>query len=336
MSNKKPTNRNILNFQIQSDSEVPASKQLFDQLQFAIASGQFARNHRLPSTRQLAMITGLHRNTISKVYQSLEETGLVRSVAGSGIYVKNGSEHLHIVSESPGTDSEYSYYVKESIDSLIEVGLNLDRIKELYTEEIDWRIQCNENVHVSVPENSINEGKVMQIELSEILGIPIELTPIEDLLQLCAEKNFGTIITNHYFIQEVANIVPSNSFRIIPVDIYDYSEELKVIKKLPENSCIGIVSLSKSILEIATSIVCSQIGDTILVLTAEARDNNKLLSLIKTANTIIVGPSSYEILANAIETIKQDLIRKPNVICSNNFINKKSIDNVKLQLDLII
>ena len=56
----------MLNFQIQSDSDVPASKQLFAQIQFAIASGQYPPAHRLPSTRQLAMITGLHRNTISK------------------------------------------------------------------------------------------------------------------------------------------------------------------------------------------------------------------------------------------------------------------------------
>ena len=48
----------MLNFQIQSDSDVPASKQLFAQIQFAIASGQYPPAHRLPSTRQLAMITG--------------------------------------------------------------------------------------------------------------------------------------------------------------------------------------------------------------------------------------------------------------------------------------
>ncbi|MDJ0575238.1 MAG: GntR family transcriptional regulator, partial [Xenococcaceae cyanobacterium MO_234.B1] len=90
----------MLNFQIQSDSDIPASKQLFDQIQFAIASGQYPPNHRLPSTRQLAMITKLHRNTISKVYQQLEEAGLVESIAGSGIYVK-AQERKTVESDSP-------------------------------------------------------------------------------------------------------------------------------------------------------------------------------------------------------------------------------------------
>src|SRR4028118_247794 len=77
----------MVQFHIQTDSEIPASTQLFNQIRFAIASRQFPPGHRLPSTRALAMQTGLHRNTISKVYRQLEDNGLVDSRAGSGIYV---------------------------------------------------------------------------------------------------------------------------------------------------------------------------------------------------------------------------------------------------------
>ena len=91
----------MLQFQIHSDSEIPASKQLFDQIRFAIASRQYSPGHRLPSTRQLAMITGLHHNTVSKVYQQLEESGLVESIAGSGIYVKTERSEEGIYLDSP-------------------------------------------------------------------------------------------------------------------------------------------------------------------------------------------------------------------------------------------
>ena len=43
------------------------STQLYNQICFAIAARHYPPGHRLPSTRQLAMQTGLHRNTISKV-----------------------------------------------------------------------------------------------------------------------------------------------------------------------------------------------------------------------------------------------------------------------------
>jgi GntR family transcriptional regulator len=320
----------MLNFQIQSDSEVPASKQLFDQIQFAIASGQYPPDHRLPSTRQLAMITGLHRNTIGKVYQNLEETGLVESVAGSGIYVKNQARKIADTENS--TADNYSLTIQTSIDSLLEQGLNLAQIRDVFLEEIDWRIQCNQQIMITVPQQSFNEGKVMELELSEALAIPIQLIPLEELEKLLAQRNFGTLITNRYFLKEVIDVVPPNSFRVIPVDIYDYSEELTKIKKLPKQACLGIISLSESILAIASSIVNSQRGDDILVLTASPGEQKKLMTVIRTAHTIIVGPSSYNLVQETIAQNKGDLIRIPDLIRSNNFINEKSIEILKQQL----
>ena len=76
-------------FHIQQESDIPASTQLYNQICFAIAARNYPPGHRLPSTRQLAMQTGLHRNTISKVYRQLEIDGNVEAIAGSGIYVRD-------------------------------------------------------------------------------------------------------------------------------------------------------------------------------------------------------------------------------------------------------
>jgi len=78
-------------FHIQQESDIPASTQLYNQICFAIAARHYPPGHRLPSTRQLAMQTGLHRNTISKVYRQLEIDGVVEAIAGSGIYVRDNS-----------------------------------------------------------------------------------------------------------------------------------------------------------------------------------------------------------------------------------------------------
>lgn len=322
----------MLNFQIQSDSEIPASKQLFDQIQFAIASGQYNPGHRLPSTRQLAMITGLHRNTISKIYQNLEETGLVESIAGSGIYVKN--QALENGSDINATENSYNLTIQNSIDSLLESGFDLSQIRDFFIEEIDWRIQCNQQIVVTVPQINLNEGKVMQLEVSEALEMPIKLVSLEELTTFLEETNFGTLITNRYFLKEVIDIVPSYSFRIIPVDIYDYQQELEIIKKLPSQACLGIISLSESILKIAASIVNSQRGEDLLVLTALPEDRARLMAVVRTAHTLVVGPSSYELVREAISSIKSDLIRIPDIVCSNNFINEKSIAVLKKQLNL--
>ncbi len=318
----------MLNFQIQTDSEIPASKQLFAQIQFAIASGQYPAGHRLPSTRQLAMITGLHRNTISKVYQNLEDKGLVESIAGSGIYVKN----LEIETQINSPSVAHSHVIQETIDSLLGQGCSLKAIRELFLEEIDWRLRCKEKVIITVPSRDLSAGEIMHQELLKSLKIPVELVTLEKVSELLEKTNFGTLITNRYFLKEVLEIIPANSFRIIPIDIYDYSKELAMIKKLPSQARLGIVSLSEETLKIAESIVRSQRGEDILVLTAPQRDRVKLMTVIRNAHTIIAGPSSYPSVQEAIASVKADLIRLPEVICSDKYINPKSISLLKKEL----
>lgn len=322
----------MLNFQIQSDSDIPASKQLFAQIQFAIASGQYTPGHRLPSTRQLAMITGLHRNTISKVYQQLEESGLVESVAGSGIYVKVHERESVLASDSPLVAA--SNLIKDSIDKLLELGCTLNNTKELFLEELNWRLRCCEKTMVIAPQRDISAGEIMQRELEQSLNIPVDLVELENLPSIIEQINFGTLVTSRYFIQEVMEIVPHNSFRVIPIDIYDYGKELEIIKKLPPRACLGIVSLSEGTLSIAESIVNSQRGDDLLVITSTVSDRDRLRAVIRSAHTIVSGPSSYDKVKEAIVAMRDDLIRIPEIIRSDNYIGEKSIALLKRELGL--
>jgi GntR family transcriptional regulator len=322
----------MLNFQIQSDSDVPASKQLFAQIEFAIASGQYPPGHRLPSTRQLAMITRLHRNTISKVYQQLEENGLVESVAGSGVYVKIHGRENTAKSDSPIINSVNA--IKESIDQVLELGCTLTQIKELFLEEIDWRLNCCDRVMVTVPQRDISAGKLMQQELQNSFSVEIELIELEKLPQILAKINFGTLITNRYFIQEVLALVPPNSFRVIPIDMYDFQKELQIIKALPAQACLGIVSLSQGTLSIASSIVNSQRGDDLLVLTAAHSDRDRLRAVIRSAHTIITGYASDEFVKAEIMAMREDLIRIPEVISTDSYIGEKSIKLLQRELGL--
>ena len=322
----------MLNFQIQSDSDIPASKQLFAQIQFAIASGQYPPAHRLPSTRQLAMITGLHRNTISKVYQQLEESGLVESIAGSGIYVKLHERENMVESDSPLAVSVNA--VKESIDKILALGCTIEQVKELFIEEIDWRISCSDRIIVTVPQRDISAGEIIQQELKDSFSIEIELIQLEKLPQILEKINFGTLVTNRYFIQEVLAIVPPNSFRVIPIDMYDFKKELEIIKALPSQACLGIVSLSEGTLSVASSIVNSQRGDDLLVLTSSQNDRDRLRAVIRAAHTIIAGYASYDLVKAEITAMREDLIRIPEVIATDSYIGEKSIALLKRELGL--
>lgn len=326
-----------MQFNIQAQSEIPVSKQLFDQIQFAIASRQYSPGHRLPSTRKMAILTGLHRNTISKVYRQLELAGLVESLAGSGIYVKAAGDQKTLTpTSSPLLKQEPKALktITKSIDELLILGYSLTQIKDLFATEIDWRLRCITQVLLTVPSRDLAAGELMLRELKHALGIAIALIPLEELLPILKKSSPSTVITNRYFIEEVLEVAQPQAVPVIPVDIYDYAKELELIKKLPPKSCLGLVSLSAGTLGIAETIVHSLRGNDLLILLAQVDDQQKLKVLIKSARTIITDLPSYPLVKQAIHKLENDLIRFPEVIYSQNYIGINSIELLKRELGL--
>lgn len=331
----------MVKFHIKLDSEIPASKQLFDQIQFAIASRQYPPGHRLPSTRQLAMMTGLHRNTISKVYRQLEETGLVESLAGSGIYVKSqghegGKRYTTPQLTSEGEDFPETAYqiVQDGINELLSLGCSLQQVREIFLSEINWRLQCSAQVLVTVPQNDIGAGKLILQDLEPALAVPIQLVPMEQLSEILEETDSATVVTSRYFIKEVDAIATPKSVRVIPVDIYNYAKEIKIITQLKTNTCLGIVSLSSGFLDAAERIIHSLRGEELLVMSAQATDLTKLKALARTTQTIICDQASYPQVKKTIHHLVEDLIRPPEVICSDNYISAESIRLLRQELGM--
>ena len=134
-----------MRFHIQQEIDIPASTQLYNQICFAIAARYYPPGHRLPSTRQLAMQTGLHRNTISKVYRQLETDGVVEAIAGSGIYVRDNLKRRDLkksFNTKNNLNTTPDLETKKAVDKLIKLGCTLQETRNLLTNEIDWRIKC--------------------------------------------------------------------------------------------------------------------------------------------------------------------------------------------------
>lgn len=326
----------MVTFHIQQDSEIPASTQLFNQIRFAIACRQFPPGHRLPSTRQLAMQTGLHRNTISKVYRQLEDTGLVEALAGSGIYVRalghEGGGRLK--ASSVDTSPEAHKVVQESLDKLLAMGCTLNQAREFFLGEIDWRLRCSARVIVTAPTHDIGIGELMTQELQKTLKIPVQLVPLEDLAAFLDQVPSGTVVTSRYFIGSAEEIAEPRSVRVIPIDIYDYAKELELVKALPKDSYLGIVSISQGLLRATEVIVHSLRGDELLVLTTHPTDPQKLKGMVRSSRLIICDQPSFTAVKNALQIAREDIIRPPQVICCENYIGTTSINLLKRELGL--
>jgi len=325
-------------FHIQQDSDIPASTQLYNQICFAIASRHFPPGHRLPSTRQLAMQTGLHRNTISKVYRQLENDGVVEAMAGSGIYVRDqqnprefkaapGPRHRHL----PDIDRE----VRQSVDGLLNSGCTLQQARDLLTREIDWRLRCGARVLVSTPREDIGAAMLIAEELTPHLEVPVEVVPMEELESVLESSSNGTVVTSRYFLQPVEAIAREHGVRAVPVDLNDFRHELDMLRDLRQGSCVGLVSISPGLLRAAEVIMHSMRGSELLLMTATPDLGSRLLALLRASSHVLCDRPSLPLVEQSLRQNRAQLMRLPVVHCTQSYLGGSTIDLLRKEIGLL-
>ena len=327
-----------MRFHIQQESDITASTQLYNQICFAIAARHYPPGHRLPSTRQLAMQTGLHRNTISKVYRQLEIDGVVEAIAGSGIYVRDNvtkKEFKKSFYSKNNINNQPDQEAKKAIDKLISLGCTLHETRKILTEEIDWRIQCGARILVSTPREDIGASMLIAEDLSPKINVAVEVIPMEELEKVLCNSNNGTIVTSRYFFQPIEKVARKHGVRAIAVDLSDFQKELKILKELKVGSCVGIVSISPGLLRAAEVIIHSMRGSELMLMTAISDNNNRLLALLKASSHVVCDGPSLSVVENTLLKNRSQLMRLPQIICSKNYLSIDTINQLKKEIGVI-
>jgi len=325
-------------FHIQQDSDIPASSQLYNQICFAIAARHFPPGHRLPSTRQLAMQTGLHRNTISKVYRQLENDGVVEAMAGSGIYVRD-QQNPREIKPPPGPRGrplpDIDREVRQCVDGLLNVGCTLQQARDLLTREIDWRLRCGARVLVSTPREDIGASMLIAEELSPHLDVQVEVVPMEELEAVLESSSNGTVVTSRYFLQPVEEIARRHGVRAVPVDLNDFRQELDLLKDLRPGSCVGLVSISPGILRAAEVILHSMRGNELLLMTAMPDVSSRLLALLRAASHVLCDRPSLPLVEQSLRQNRAQLMRLPQVHCAQSYLGSATINLLRKEIGLL-
>ena len=327
-----------MRFHIQQEIDIPASTQLYNQICFAIAARYYPPGHRLPSTRQLAMQTGLHRNTISKVYRQLETDGVVEAIAGSGIYVRDNLKKGDLkksFNSKNNLNTTPDLETKKAVDKLIKLGCTLQETRNLLTNEIDWRIKCGSRIIVSTPREDIGASMLIAEDLSPNINVPVEVVPMEELEKVLCNSNNGTIVTSRYFLQPLEKLAKKYRVRAIAVDLSDFQKELKIIKELKPGSCVGIVSISPGLLRAAEIIIHSMRGSDIVIMTTISDNSSRLLALLKASNHIVCDGPSLSVIENTLLKNRSQFMRVPQIICAKNYLSIKSINHLKTEIGVI-
>ena len=115
-------------FKLDTRSGVPVYRQLIDQVQAGIASGNLATGDQLPTVRQVAVDLEINPNTVLRAYRELEIRGVLDTQQGTGTFIADrkvshdGAEHdrqlQHLVSEFVARAGAGGFTLQELIDSL--------------------------------------------------------------------------------------------------------------------------------------------------------------------------------------------------------------------------
>src|ERR1700716_2383746 len=91
----------MLPLHLQAESHVPLYIQLRDQLRALVHSGDLRHGYRIPASRELANILGVHRTTVANAYAELESEGLIQGHVGRGTFIKRNGNGLKITPPAP-------------------------------------------------------------------------------------------------------------------------------------------------------------------------------------------------------------------------------------------
>lgn len=76
-----------MHLRLDHHSGEPIYRQIIEQIKYGVASGQLSAGEKLPSIRELAALLKINPRTVVKVYEQLQDDGLVVKNHGQGVFI---------------------------------------------------------------------------------------------------------------------------------------------------------------------------------------------------------------------------------------------------------
>jgi DNA-binding transcriptional MocR family regulator len=177
----------MLPVHLQPESHVPLYVQLRDQLRALVHVGDLRPGDRIPASRELAIMLGVHRTTVANAYAELESEGLIQGHVGRGTFIKGNGNGLKLTPPPPPVLN----------------GGNGIRWELLFADERGEEVLTR--LTASAPENA----------LSFVMARPAqEFFPVEDL-QACVNAVLRREAT------DVLNLGPSDGYPPLKAAVLD-------------------------------------------------------------------------------------------------------------------
>ena len=224
---------------VERDSDVPISTQIFWQLTYQIDSGRLLPGSRLPPVRELGAALRVNPNTIRAVYRRLADSGYVTSRHGAGTHVaerppqRRGAEALAGI-------------VAEMLRRAAQAGFTADELASATFAAATERKRPGPHVRVLFAECTSADAGYDAERLSDEFGgtIDVEGALLDDLPERLERFHYDLVATTTFHADEaqalVAGRVPVVAMLVGP----GYVELVHEIAALPAGSKVGLVCAS--------------------------------------------------------------------------------------------
>jgi DNA-binding transcriptional regulator YhcF (GntR family) len=227
-----------MEFIYQENSHIPAHIQVKEQIKIALLLGNLRPGEMLPSIRDLEKELGINRNVIRKVYQELEELGILKMIQGKGVLV---NKHLNY-KENRGLLESCEQLVKQTQKGCQSRGLIFSSFaRYLYHKAIEGEQRNTPLIYVDM---TTELAKERAEEVSKILNVNVKGLSIEELKELkrAHRMRAGVKITcNYYRFEQVKKILRGLNLAIIPFRMTMSEKTRNELNQLPEGSKVMFI-----------------------------------------------------------------------------------------------
>jgi DNA-binding transcriptional regulator YhcF (GntR family) len=277
---------------VERDSDVPISTQIYWQLAYQIDSGRLLPGARLAPVREMGAALRVNPNTIRAVYRRLADAGYVTSRHGAGTHVADRPPQRRGAEALAGI-------VAEMLRRAAQAGFGADEVAAAAFAAASERKRPGPKVQILFAECTNADAGYDAARLGDAFPdlIDVEGTLLDDLPDRLDRFHYDLVATTTFHADEAQALVHARVPVVAMLVGPGYLELVHEIAGLKSGSRVGLVCASERGAEnIAETLALS--GTTGVELVSATIDSEQDLDLIdRTADVILL---SREAIANGL------------------------------------
>jgi DNA-binding transcriptional regulator YhcF (GntR family) len=259
---------------------VPVRRQIAAGLACAILDGLMTVGEVLPSTRQLAGMLGVHRNTVAGAYRELRDRGLIAGVTGNAPRVTDAK----LAAGPPGT----IHLLRELANRALEAGV---RRTELMAQLDEWRTGSRPPELLLIePRRGLR--RVLGAELKMRACRCLEVTEWRAIRRRSSGKHGTVVVARSEIARRAATKLPEMS-EIFPLALVGGSAALARATRVRLPGVVALLTRSPEIRTFARDLAAGHHATGLSLATPHPGDTMAVRRAARVARLILVDASCW-------------------------------------------